>query len=195
MKLDFSATNFKASVTRWRLAIDKKFDILFPAVCVSAHGIIGVVAATSTAMVPQDLQILSQANLPSKDEEDTRANPEQVRDEEDTQAKPEQVGDDGVDEDYHCESLNNGDDNGIQVGGGDSGDDNDEDSGSVTETMGAAEDVDCDISEEDDYVGGTGSTLTNINSESSDSNNELDAGVSKTVKVVPGHSLTWRKGV
>ena len=182
MKLNFSATNFKASVTRWRLVIDKKFDILFPAVCVSARGIIGVVAATSTVMVPQDLQILSQANLPSEDEEDTRAN-------------PEQVGDDGVDEDHHCESLNNGDDNGIQVGGGDSGDDDDEDSGSVTETMGAAEDVDCDISEEDDYVGGTGSTLTNINSESSDSNNELDAGISKTVKVVPGRSLTRRKGV
>ena len=174
--------NFKASVTGWHLAIDKKFDILFPAVCVSARGIIGVVAATSTVMVPQDLQILSQANLPSEDEEDTWAN-------------PEQVGDDGVDEDHHHESLNNGDDNGIQVGRGDSSDDDDEDSGSVTETMGAAEDVDCDISEEDDYVGGTGSTLTDINSESSDSNSESDAGVSKTVKVVPGCSLTRRKGV
>lgn len=183
MKLDFSATNFKASVTGWRLAIDKKFDILFPAVCVSARGIIGVVAATSAAMVPQDLQILSRANLPSEDEEDTQAN-------------PEQVGDDGIDEDHHRESLNNGDDNGIQVGGGDSGDDDDEDSGSVTETMGAAEDVDCDISEEDDYVGGTDSTtLTDINSELSDSNSESDAGVSKTVKVVPGRSLTRRKGV
>ena len=36
VKLNFSATNFKASVTGWHLAIDKKFDILFPAVCVSA---------------------------------------------------------------------------------------------------------------------------------------------------------------
>ena len=70
------------------------------------------------------------------------------------------------------------------------------------EMMGAAGDedddhhhVDCDISEEDNYIGGTGSTLTDINSKLSDSNSELDADVSKTVKVVPGRSLTQRKGV
>ena len=33
VKLDFSATNFKANVTGWHLSIEKKVDTLFPTVC------------------------------------------------------------------------------------------------------------------------------------------------------------------
>ena len=40
VKLDFSATNFKAKVTGWCLSIEKKTKTLFPAVCNTAHGMI-----------------------------------------------------------------------------------------------------------------------------------------------------------
>ena len=73
MKLDFSATNFKAKVTGWRLSIENKADTLFPAVCDTAHGIASITAATATAdltqLEHQDLQILARANLASEDED------------------------------------------------------------------------------------------------------------------------------
>ena len=71
MKLDFSATNFKAKVTGWRLSIEKKTKTLFPAVCNTACGIAGVVAATvnSTQLDYEDPQILARANLASEDED------------------------------------------------------------------------------------------------------------------------------
>ena len=71
MKLDFSATNFTAKVTGWRLSIEKKTKTLFPAVCNTARGIAGVVAATvdSTQLDYEDPQILARANLASEDED------------------------------------------------------------------------------------------------------------------------------
>lgn len=76
VKLDFSATNFKAKVTGWRLSIEKKTDVLFPAVCDCARGIAGISAASlttvnSTQLDYQDPQILARANLPSEDEDTT----------------------------------------------------------------------------------------------------------------------------
>ena len=149
VKLDFSATNFKHSVTRWRLAIEKKLDILFPAVCVCACSIIGVVAAAAMVDSPeyQDLQILSRANLPSEDE-GTPANPEQV----------------GVDD--HRE--NDGDDNGIGRG------DSDDESESV---MDANEDDDHHVNRDEDYVRVEGSTLTDFNSSESSSESDTDASL------------------
>lgn len=78
VKLDFSATNFKAKVTGWRLSIEKKADTLFPAVSDRARSIAGISAAShgfvdSTQSEYQDPQILARANLASEDEEDTAA--------------------------------------------------------------------------------------------------------------------------
>jgi hypothetical protein len=72
VKLDFSATNFKANVTGWRLSIEKKVDTLFPAVCDRARGIAGVAAAsaaTADSSEYQDPQILARANLESEEED------------------------------------------------------------------------------------------------------------------------------
>ena len=69
VKLDFSATNFKAKVTGWRLSIENKADTLFPTVCDTARGIAGIAAATVTQLEHQDPQILSRANLASEDED------------------------------------------------------------------------------------------------------------------------------
>jgi hypothetical protein len=76
VKLDFSATNFKAKVTGWRLSIEKKADTLFPSVCETARGITGIVAAAvvSTQLEYQDPQILARANLPSEDEDEHEDN-------------------------------------------------------------------------------------------------------------------------
>jgi hypothetical protein len=72
VKLDFSATNFKANVTGWRLSIEKKVDTLFPAVCDRARGIAGIAAAsaaTADSSEYQDPQILARANLESEEED------------------------------------------------------------------------------------------------------------------------------
>ena len=103
MKLDFSATNFKAKVTGWRLSIENKTDTLFPTVCDTARGIAGIAAATAdlTQLEHQDPQILARANLAS-DDEDSGAEHE----EDNTQA---------IDEDHDDkfnEHHNNGVDNG-----------------------------------------------------------------------------------
>jgi hypothetical protein len=76
VKLDFSATNFKAKVTGWRLSIEKKADTLFPTVCDTARGIAGIVAAAvvSTQLEHQDPQILARANLASEDEDEHEDN-------------------------------------------------------------------------------------------------------------------------
>jgi hypothetical protein len=75
VKLDFSATNFKAKVTGWRLSIEKKADTLFPAVSDRARSIAGISAASHGFVdsTHQDPQILARANLASEDEEDTAA--------------------------------------------------------------------------------------------------------------------------
>ena len=62
VKLDFSATNFKANVTGWRLSIEKKIDTLFPAVCDRARSIAGIAtasAATADSSEYQDPDILT----------------------------------------------------------------------------------------------------------------------------------------
>ena len=71
VKLDFSATNFKANVTRWRLSIEKKIDTLFPAACDRARSIAGIAAASAATADSeyQDPQILTRANLASEDED------------------------------------------------------------------------------------------------------------------------------
>jgi hypothetical protein len=124
VKLDFSATNFKAKVTGWRLSIEKKANTLFPAVSDCARGIAGVAAAsfaTSTQSEYQDPQILARANLASEDEEDTAAEHEMdVVDERHDNGLGGDGADDGnnsgVDEDHNNwgdDGHDNGGDNGI----------------------------------------------------------------------------------
>ena len=103
VKLNFSATNFKAKVTRWRLSIENKTNTLFPTVCDTAHGIAGIAAATadSTQLEHQDPQILAQANLASDDEDSA-----EEHEEDNTQA---------IDED-HDDKFNKHHDNGVDNG-------------------------------------------------------------------------------
>ena len=108
VKLDFSATNFKAKVTGWRLSIEKKADTLFPTVCDTACRIAGIIAASvvSTELEHQDPQILARANLPSEDEEE----------DDNTQATDiHKNSDNSIDRD---DSDNNHDDNGVDDGNG-----------------------------------------------------------------------------
>lgn len=139
VKLDFSATNFKANVTGWRLSIEKKVDTLFPAVCDRARGIAGVAAAsaaTADSSEYQDPQILARANLESEDEdtdggigdthEDAHSgiNEDQVDEHHDNRLGVDEHHDNGlgVDEhhrddnrvdDDHRREINEDDDNGI----------------------------------------------------------------------------------
>lgn len=111
VKLDFSATNFKAKVVGWRLSIEKKTDTLFPAVCDCARGIAGIAAATAAQSEYHDPQILARANLASEDEEDSSA--EHEKDNTGTQATNihENTGTDGsIHEDHHDEHHDNGGD-------------------------------------------------------------------------------------
>jgi hypothetical protein len=107
VKLDFSATNFKAKVTGWRLSIEKKADTLFPAVCDCARGIAGISAASTTAVDSEyhDPQILARANLESEDEEDENEN-------DNTQATNKTINgsnhDNGSDDEHHDDSNNSG---------------------------------------------------------------------------------------
>jgi hypothetical protein len=116
VKLDFSATNFKAKVTGWRLSIENKADTLFPTVCDTARGIAGIAAAAvdSTQLEHQDPQILARANLVSEDEDEHEDN---------TQAIDEDHGD-GFDEHDHDNGVDNGNNSRVvedhNVGGDDS---------------------------------------------------------------------------
>jgi hypothetical protein len=122
VKLDFSATNFKAKVTGWRLSIEKKADTLFPTVCDTARRIAGIVAASvvSTELEHQDPQILARANLPSEDEEEDEKDNIQV-----TDIHNLKNSDSSIDRDR---SDNNRDDNGVDDGN-DSGVDEDHNNG------------------------------------------------------------------
>lgn len=107
VKLDFSATNFKATFTGWRLSIEKKADTLFPAVCDCARGIAGVAAAAATADIPeyQDPQILARANLASEEDTSTEEGVDKHRHH-----------DNGIDDNHSgCENrgVNGSRDNGI----------------------------------------------------------------------------------
>jgi hypothetical protein len=120
VKLDFSATNFKAKVTGWRLSIEKKADTLFPTVCDTARRIAGIVAASvvSTELEHQDPQILARANLASEDEEEDEKDNIQATD-------IHKNSDSSIDRDH---SDNNRDDNGVDDGN-DSGVDEDHNNG------------------------------------------------------------------
>jgi len=122
VKLDFSATNFKAKVTGWRLSVEKKADTLFPTVCDTARRIAGIVAASvvSTELEHQDPQILARANLPSEDEEEDEKDNIQV-----TDIHNLKNSDSSIDRDR---SDNNRDDNGVDDGN-DSGVDEDHNNG------------------------------------------------------------------
>jgi len=119
VKLDFSATNFSATVTGWRLSIEKKLDALFPSVCVSARGIARI-APASDAIPSQseDPQILARANLPSEDEEDTSESAEHEKD--NTQVTT------GGDSNYHGDNYTGGDGGDGGNGDDDRGDDDDD---------------------------------------------------------------------
>ena len=199
VKLDFSATNFKAKVTGWWLSIEKKADTLFPAVCDSARSIAGIAAASlatvnSTQSEYQDPQILARANLASEDEEDTAAEHEV-----DERRNNDRLGDDVDDRDtneYHDNDLNEDCNNNESDDGHDKGGDNgigsdgvvdedDKNGGSVNEIE-EADDEDsgrngsdgdqCDCGEIEDELAAEGSDLTEIGSSSE---------VSRNVKYVP----------
>ena len=115
VKLDFSATNFKAKVTGWRLSIEKKADTLFPTVCDIARGIAGITAATVdlTRLEHQDPQILARANLASEDEDTVS---EHEKDNTQTTNIHKNT-DNGIDEDIQDDHRdNNGVDNGNNSG-------------------------------------------------------------------------------
>ena len=129
VKLDFSATNFKAKVTGWRLSIEKKADTLFPTVCDTARGIAGIVAAAvvSTQLEHQDPQILTRANLASEDEDEDNTQPIDIR-----------TGKNITDQDHSDEHHR--DNNGVDDGNGNgNGVDEDHNNG-VDDTSGVDED-------------------------------------------------------
>ena len=71
VKLDFSATNFKAKVIGWHLAIEKKAGTLFPTVCDTARGIARITTAKEDLAQSehQDPQIVARANIASEDDD------------------------------------------------------------------------------------------------------------------------------
>lgn len=214
VKLDFSATNFKANVTGWRLSIEKKIDTLFPAVCDRARSIAGVAAAsaaTADSSEYQDPQILARANLASEDEEDnsdggihdthedtgTRAHSgideDQVDEHHDNRLRVDEHHNNGVDDDHR---LNNEDDDGHDNRLGCAGDngigEDDEDDGSNSKAN-LGDGNDGDNEEEEIYASDReeepdqeDSVLTEISFESSAS----DATSTSSVEVISG-----RKGV
>lgn len=190
MKLDFSATNFKAKVTGWRLSVEKKANTLFPTVCDTARNIAGVIAATadSTRSEHLDPQILARANLASEDEEDTAAEHEK----DDTQV---------VDEDHRDRFDEHHDDRGNNNGGDDLDDGcenkGDDENGEGGNGPGAGSEEDEDSSdgkshnnnqEERFQAGEASSILTDIDSSS-------DASVTKNVQVVHVSGSHRKKGV
>jgi hypothetical protein len=183
VKLDFSATNFKAKVTGWLLSIENKADTLFPTVCDTARGIVGIIAAATadvTQLEHQDPQILARANLASEDEDsaDTQAIDQDHGD------KSDEHHDNGVDDGNNSgidEDHNNGVDEDHNNGGDDSyGHDNGGDGSDGHEgdnRIGSEEDEDSSSNDGDNYDNDhNGSDLTEISSSSD---------VSKIVEDVP----------
>ena len=214
MRLDFSATNFKAKVTGWRLSVEKKANTLFPTVCDTARSIAGIIAATAdlTQSEHLDPQILARANLPSEDEEDTAADSEHEKD--NTQAINENHCDrfdehhddggdnngivDGNDDGGDNNGVDDGNDGGVDDDHNNGGDDMDghENEGGNRPGTGSEEDEDGD-DQEDRPQAGEDSTLTDIDSNSEEAP-ASDTGVSKNVQVVlraASGSRTGRKGV
>ena len=108
MKLDFSATNFKAKVTGWRLSIENRAETLFPMVCDTARGIAGVTAAASdlAQLEHHDPQILARANLASdEDSEDLEHEKDDASDRHDLD---DNRADNRVDDGNNNEDHNNG---------------------------------------------------------------------------------------
>ena len=146
VKLDFSATNFKAKVTGWRLSIEKKAKTLFPAVCDTARGIAGIIAATVDSNYELgDPQILARANLTSEDEDgatEHKMDNTQVSEHHDNGHHDNEVdnSNDGVDEDNGNGRVDEDDENGRVVeDDGNGGVDEDDKSGRVDEDNGADE--------------------------------------------------------
>jgi hypothetical protein len=174
VKLDFSATNFKAKVTGWRLSVEKKADTLFPAVCDCARSIAGIDAASvatvdSTQSEYQDPQILARANLASEDEEDTAAEHEKDERHDNGLRGDDDGNNSGVDDgDHHDNGGDDGHDN-----GGDNGVGSGEDGGNGGGTNENEE------ADDENEAEPEGSDLTEIGSSS-----ELEATGSETVEFV-----------
>jgi hypothetical protein len=173
VKLDFSATNFKAKVTGWRLSIEKKADTLFPTVCDTARRIAGIVAASvvSTELEHQDPQILARVNLPSEDEEEDEKDniqPTDIHTNDQDHSDEHHRDNDGVDD---------GNDSGVR-GGNDSGVDEGNASG-VDEgnASGVDEDHDNAVDEGKDSGVDDGNASGGDDSES-DGHNEEDEDIS-----------------
>ena len=211
MKLDFSATNFKAKVTGWRLSIESKVNTLFPSVCDTARGIAGIAAATVdlTQLEHNDPQILARANLASEDEDsdetEQKENIQATIDEDHADKFDEHRDNDhrdnsnisGVDEDGGDDLCDHGDEREDSDGRnlnnkGDNGIGEDEDSSKAGYSGDSSDNCDNhdhnDESEEENYAPAGGSDLTEIASSS-----ESDIG--KIIEVVPAPSGSRSKGV
>jgi hypothetical protein len=207
VKLDFSATNFKAKVTGWRLSIENKADTLFPTVCDTARGIAGIAAATADLAQSEhhDPQILARANLASEDEdsaaEDEKDNDSDNNgvDENHSNGGDDLYGDDNVggnldghdneggnldDHDNEGGDLDDHDNEGGHLDDHDNEGDN-ESGGEEDEGMAGlstnGDDDHSDEIEKENYVDGTGSDLTDIGSDS-DEVEVVSAPRSRTIK-------------